>query len=50
MFGTFGFCRKAVPLFYFISSDEDKISMLGIVVKIPWIDPRDKKFGTEREN
>ena len=34
-FRTFGFSYKRVPLFYFISFDDDEIPLLGIVVKIP---------------
>jgi len=50
MFETFSFCCKGAPPFYFVSSDEDMIPILSVVVKMTGINPMDKEIGIEKEN
>jgi hypothetical protein len=44
MFGNLGLCCKEVLSFDFESSNENKWSMLSIIIKVSWVDPRKKKF------
>jgi len=47
---AFIFCSKRVPLFDFVFSDQNYMSILVIVDKVPWAYPRHKEFETKHKH